>query len=238
MRAIAIVLGISFLASSTQCFALERTITVTGTAQTMVTPDHATIEIGVKTRGQTVGEAIRLNAPTMKAVIDALIASGIPRSDLQTESFEVEQAHPQLPNGAPDTEKTIGYDADNEIRVSLSAMDRIGEIIDTAVRAGATYTGQITFSIKNADPVLNQVRAEAMRNAREKAVALVEPEHKKVGELLAVGTGISGLREDFGRGYYASSPIAVVPTSGVVATEIVPQQIPISETVTATFALQ
>jgi uncharacterized protein YggE len=122
----------------------------------------------------------------------------------------------------------------------MTAMDKIGDVIDAAARAGATDTGRIFFSLQNDEAVLNQVRAAAMRDARRKAEMLVAPEHKTVGELLIVGRGVSGLEEYEPRGLYSMSPVTAVGQAEMKfeGAQIVPGQVTISDTVTATFALQ
>lgn len=221
-------------------FALDRTITVSGTAHVDVVPDYASVQIGVSTTGKTVAEALAKNGPAMKAVLRAIETSGVPRKDVRTESFEIKPVYQRLPNGDADTSRMIGYSADNEVNVGMTAMDKIGNVIDAAARAGATDTGRISFSLQNDEAVLNQVRAAAMRDARRKAEMLVAPEHKTVGELLVVGRGVSGLEEYEPRGLYSMSPVTAVAQAEMKfeGAQIVPGQVTISDTVTATFALQ
>jgi uncharacterized protein YggE len=216
----------------------DRTITVEGTAHLRVAPNRADIGIGVAANGKTVADALSKNAPVMQAVVHAIERAGVSPKDIRTSSFEIAPVYPRLPSGEPDSSRTIGYTATNELSVRLTATDRIGAVIDAAARAGATDTGRISYSLANDDAVLAQVRAEAMRDARRKAEELVAPEHKTVGELVSVGRGISGLDENLPSawsGFNGPAPeIAEIP-SGI---QIVPGEITISETVVATFALQ
>ncbi|HEY8696570.1 MAG TPA: SIMPL domain-containing protein [Rhizomicrobium sp.] len=221
-------------------FAEDRTITVEGTAHLRVAPDRADIDIGVATNGKTVADALSRNAPVMQAVVQAIERAGVSPKDIRTNSFEVAPINPRLPNGDTDSSRTIGYSAINQLSISVVAMDRIGEVIDAAARAGATDTGRISYSLANDDAVLAQVRAEAMRDARRKAEELVAPEHKTVGELVAVGRGISGLDENLPTMLANfSGPVTAEPQAEMrFGIQIVPGEITISATVVATFALQ
>lgn len=218
--------------------AQERTITVTGTARLQVPPDHADLDIGVSSDGKTVADALGKNAPLVKAVVQAMELAGVAPKNIQTHSFQIAAISPRLPNGDIDTSRTIGYSVTSELSVSLTEMNRIGEIIDVAARAGATDTRSISYSLTNNDAILAQVRADAMRDARRRAEQLVAPEHKTVGELLSVGRGISGSDDnlptafaDFGGSLPSLMPLREMPY-------IAPEEIRVSESVIATFALQ
>jgi uncharacterized protein YggE len=66
-------------------------ITVTGSGQVYVVPDMGYIDIGVRSRGATVIEAIAINNEQANAIQAALVEQGIEVEDIQTSNFNVYQ---------------------------------------------------------------------------------------------------------------------------------------------------
>ncbi|MFM7443406.1 MAG: SIMPL domain-containing protein, partial [Tabrizicola sp.] len=65
------------------------TITVTGEGMAEVTPDLATLSIGVTTTGATAAEALAANSASLAAVLEKLKAAGIEDRDIQTSNLSV-----------------------------------------------------------------------------------------------------------------------------------------------------
>jgi uncharacterized protein YggE len=143
-------------------------------------PDTATIGAGVTTRAATASEAMRQNAAKMDAVIARLRAMGIPRADIQTSNFSLNPQYRYLRDGAPPT--FLGYDAANQVNVTLRNLDRIGAALDALVAAGANNFYGPNFTLEKAGPA----KAVARRNAYARAQA-------QAGELARMA-GYSGVR--------------------------------------------
>src|SRR5688572_25392428 len=89
----AVALGLA--AFSTNLWAQDSTrpitpqVVTTGQGEVRVTPDKATISMGVQTRATTAADAATQNSRKQRAIIDAVRAKGVPAEQIGTSSFNV-----------------------------------------------------------------------------------------------------------------------------------------------------
>lgn len=150
-----------------------REITVTGTGDIDVQPDHAQIQIEVRTEGINVSTAQQENAVIMNRVIDSLIALNIPREAIQTTAYAI------FPNYDFIEGRQVlrGYEVQNAITVKLKNISQVGTVIDTAVRNGANQVSAVQFKIVNEDAYYRQALQFAMIDAMAKAKSIAETMH-------------------------------------------------------------
>jgi uncharacterized protein len=67
----------------------ERTISVTGTATTDVSPDLVSIQFGVDTEAKTAKDAVNSNAQMMTAVVSAVQNLGITKDEISTAEYTI-----------------------------------------------------------------------------------------------------------------------------------------------------
>ncbi len=67
----------------------QRTVNVSGYAETQATPDLAHISAGVVTQGATAAVVTQQNTQSMRGVFDALRAAGVAEADIRTSRFNV-----------------------------------------------------------------------------------------------------------------------------------------------------
>lgn len=199
-------------------------IVVAGTADTTIAADRASIEIAVDTRGATADEAGRVNARIQHAVIAALRAAGADSAQISTREYSV---HANMkPDGPNKPMKQDGYVADNTIRLVLSRFDRMGAFIDTALAAGASRIGDVTFTSTTEREARRRVLAQAVANARADADAMARAAGGSLGRLVEVSTEHPGV---------TLSPLrldqVVVNSTNEVTTEITPRPIAVRTTV-------
>ena len=65
------------------------TLELSGTGIVDVVPDIATLRISIVSERKTAAEAVSANAKDANAVIERLLALGLPRGDLQTEGLNL-----------------------------------------------------------------------------------------------------------------------------------------------------
>ena len=181
----------------------KNTINVSGTATVEAMPNLVGIYFNIQTTGDTTNEASEANAEIVDELTDSLIALGLGKEDIITQSYNVYQDYDWI-NGNR-IEK--GYIATHSIKIKISTeeSEKIGQIIDAGTSAGAGIN-YINFELSQ--ELQNQYKAEAMQyaaeDARMKAEAIAQGLNKKVGRLVSVSTS------DFG---YA--PWAVYEARGV-----------------------
>jgi uncharacterized protein YggE len=144
-----------------------RTITVFGEGIVKGKPDLAYISLGVQNEAQTANAAQKNNAQTMQKIINSLEQLGMSEEDMQTSRYSV---YPFYSYGNEDREpKLAGYRANSTVTVKVKQIDRIGELIDAGVKAGANNVEEIRFTIEDNQALLLDALEAAAKDARAKA---------------------------------------------------------------------
>jgi uncharacterized protein YggE len=131
-----------------------------------VPPDKATIVLGVETQGASAAAALQANASQMTRVADALRAGGIDPRDIQTSTLSVSPQYAYAQGQAP---RLTGYQAANQVTVTVEDLTRLGRVVDAVVNAGATNVGAITFGLKSRGSAENFARLAAVKDLDDKA---------------------------------------------------------------------
>ncbi len=154
----------------------QNIISVTGTATKNVAPDQVIVNFGLETRALTAEEASQQNAKTMTSMIDAVKAMGITEKELSTSNFNIFPVYDE--KGSVIT----GYKVSNTVSVKTKMLDKAGQIIDTAVKAGANRVDSVYFTLS--DDLQKQLRddliPDAVKDAQMKADKALEPVGKKI----------------------------------------------------------
>jgi uncharacterized protein len=158
----------------------RRTITVHGTATITVDPDEAVLRLGVRTQADRAQEAMDLNSQKMQKVLDALRELGLGDDDLATSLIEL---YPRYDDRG---EHVIGYDAANEVEVTVTELNAVGRVLDAAVDAGANVAGGISFRVSDASEGLDDALAEAVGDARAKAETMAAAADAGVGQVVTI----------------------------------------------------
>ena len=157
-------------------------IWASGEGKVTVTPDIATLSLGVEAQAATVAEAQSQAAEAMDAVMAALAASGIAEKDIQTQYFNIDQ----VTSWDKDTgeEIVIGYRVTNMVTAKIREIDKAGSIIDAVAAAGGDLTriNSISFSVDDPSAYYDEARQEAMADARAKAEQLAELAEVELGK--------------------------------------------------------
>ena len=162
-------------------------ITVVGTATREVEPDRATLSVGVTTERTNPAEAMNENAKAAKAIVDAIEATGVERRDIRTSTLSLSPVYTQ---GSATTPSIIrSYRASNQVSVTLRKIDAVGALIGKLAEKGVTNISGPSFEVSSADKIIDELRAEAAKNARRKAEMLAAALDVKVGRVLDVRTG-------------------------------------------------
>jgi uncharacterized protein YggE len=200
-----------------QAQSTTRQILVTGTGKANMVPDMAYINIGVNTQSRDVTEALTENNDQSQKLTAALKKLGVEEKDIQTTSFNI---YPQ--QQFDDTGEMIGtlYVVDNIVSLTVRDLPRLGEMLDTAVRAGANSINSIQFEIQEKDKALSEARKEAVGKAQAQAEELSAAAGVELGELLTINVNnINNNPQPFygygmgGGGGYGSTVNTTVPVS-------------------------
>jgi len=161
-------------------------IVTSGSGVVKLKPDRATLTVAVVTRATSAAEAGRLNVNRILPVIAALKRQRLPDSAIVSTGYTVSIERDPLgrtpvPADAPQT-----YVARNAIRVSLLDLEMLGQLVDTALSAGASEITNITFASSQAVDARQRAIAAAVRAARADAAAAAAAAGGVLGALIEV----------------------------------------------------
>ena len=140
----------------------EKTIDVTGTATITKPTDRAILSIGVETQAENAENAEDENTVISNNIYQSLEYLGLTSKDYKTQSFNI------YPNRDwNDGGDITGYTVTHMISIDTDKIDKIAEILDNVVKAGANNIYGIDFTLK--DETNELARAEAYEKATEYA---------------------------------------------------------------------
>lgn len=160
------------LASSVPAAAEPAYITVAGQGTVSAAPDSVTLNTGVISSAKTAREALAANSTTMTAVFAALKKLGVPDQAIRTNNLNLSPQYAASPMNTlsfPGDRPVIGYRVTNNVNVRLDDPSRAGAVLDALVAAGANEAGGLSYTFRNDKGLLSQARAEAVKNAIERA---------------------------------------------------------------------
>lgn len=140
-----------------------QTMILSGHGQVIAEPDTAVIRLGVQTTGTDLKEVQSRNAQISQAVLDALRQMGI--EDIKTVQYSVEKLY-DYENGV---QVDRGYSVRNIVEIRTTAIDQTGEIIDTAVNAGANIVEFISFEVSDRQRYYQEALNLAVNDAIDKS---------------------------------------------------------------------
>jgi len=205
-------------------------IWVNGEGKVTVTPDIATLSLGIEAQAATVAEAQAQAAVAMAAVRTALTENGVADKDIQTQYFNIYQVTRWDDN--KNEEIVIGYRVTNMVTAKIRDIEQAGPVIDAVAAAGGDYTriNNISFSVDDPTPYYADARQKAMADAKAKAEQLADLAGVNLGKPTYISEG-------------TVSPPVVYRDAGMEAmapaptTPISPGEIDLSLTVQVAYAI-
>lgn len=179
-------LGVRMPATHAQARDLPPVISVTGQASIAVAPDHAQLRAGVTSQGASAREASDTNGSAMTAVMAALTAAGTAERDIQTSRLSLQ------PISEPDRvgpARITGFRASNQVTVTVHAIDKLSELIDRLVAAGANEIAGIEFRVSSPSQALDEARLKAIADARRKAEIYARAAGVTLGKPVSISEG-------------------------------------------------
>lgn len=162
-----------------------RTLSVSGSGDAFLAPDIAYIYIGVHTESPTAADAVTDNTAQTEKLMQAIRDFGIDAKDIRTTNFSIWPMDRFDPGtGMPSGEKT--YAVDNTVYVTVRNLETLGDLLDTAVQAGANTVNSIQFDVAEKDGALKEARAAALEDAKSQAQALAEAAGLSLGEIRTI----------------------------------------------------
>lgn len=158
------------------------TIAVSGMAEQEVAPDMAYINVGINVRADDAETARTQEAQIASQIRRALLGLAITDNDLQNTSYYLYQEYKVDRNGVRTADK---YVLDSSIKVTVKDLDKLSQVIDNVVEAGATNISNITYALSTQNIIQRQLLATAVENARDKAAVVANAGSRTLGNMLS-----------------------------------------------------
>jgi len=196
-------------------------LSVSTTESVTVVPDVAYVTLGVQSQGMDAAEAMSQNNTIANAVLAAIKNQGIAEGDIQTTNMNIYQDYND-PNM---------YNVEIDYQVKVKPIDKVGGVIDSAVKAGANVSYSLYFDIEDRDSVYLQALEMAMASVAEKANQMAAAGGLEIDRVLLVQEG--------GSDYYPMYSSAMAASEGAMdSVSVNPGQMDVSATVSATYLLK
>ena len=158
----------------------NRTLTVSAEGRVTVDPDVAILHIGFQTQPSDAKSAYAAGAKISNDIFNALKQAGIPGTSIRSEWQRLDSV-----SGKPHK-----FTLAQQWTVKTPP-ERAAEILDIAVGAGATDSGQIDWTVQDEQALEDQALDQAASRARANAAVLAKGMGAHLGSLVYVTNQIS-----------------------------------------------
>ena len=193
-------------------------------------PDRAFVMVTTESRSRNPKDAQTENAERMAAVQQKLRDARLPKDAIRTLGYHLDFEY-DFVNG-----KRVprGYVARNTIEVRVDELDRVGEVVDLAVGAGATSIGDVRFDLKDRAAVERDALRAAVADALARAEAAAAGAGRTIDRIWRIEE--QGARVPAPR--FIGAPMMRAEAQAAPETPITPGEIEIRAQVTLTAVLK
>ena len=161
--------------------AVERTVSVTASATLKVPNDSASLGFSVSRERRTRGAALRAVSSGLRGVIAAVQGTpGVGAGDVATGRISVRKSS---------RGERVVYRATEGIGVTLHQPDQAGELVSTAIAAGATGVSGPNFFVGDTEAAFAGALTAAFDKAKGQAAALATRAGGTLGPALTIDEG-------------------------------------------------
>lgn len=169
----------------------QRTISVSGSAQVRVAPDIVQLMLAIVTHDKAIIKAKSLNDERTSKTLAAMKKFGIEAKDLQTDRISISASFDS--NESRIRDEPDSFEVSRSIVVTLRDVKRFEDLLTTAIAAGANRTEGIDFQSSALRKHRDLARAQSVKAAKEKAIALAKELDATIGKPLSISeTSSSG----------------------------------------------
>jgi hypothetical protein len=204
----------------------HRTITVNADGRVSVDPDVAILHVGFETKPTDAKSAYADGARISNAIVDAIKQAGIPETSIRSEFQRLE----------PVDVKNHKFKLTQNWTVKTPPA-RAGEILDVAINAGATDSGEVEWTVQDIHALEDQALEQDTSRARDDAAVMAKANGAHIGNLLYITNQITASS----RNYLNTSNAEMQISAGVASAPplaIEPRKVVREATVYAVFAIE
>jgi len=186
--------GSSGKTQNTETAGQAKTIVVQSEGSVKVVPDIVMVRIEISTEKPTSEEAVNINSIDAQNVVTAIKTLGESDLKIETSGYSLAPLYNYIDNKPP---QIYAFSAVTTLLVTTKKIEKIGNIITTAVEAGASNISSISYDLsdeikKNAK---NEALTIAVKDANDKADAIAKALAADILEIYSVneaGTSYPG----------------------------------------------
>jgi uncharacterized protein YggE len=163
-------------------------ISVDAEGKVLATPDLATLTLEVETQAATAAAAARENAHQADRVLAAVKKVLGPEDKVRTLGYRLLPVYSSRNKSSPPEIKA--YRAVNRLEVKVLDVTRLGTVIDTALKNGASRVNGPFWGHSRIEELQRQAAVKALERARGLAEALAQAAGVKIKGVDQISTGI------------------------------------------------
>ena len=163
------------------------TITVSGHGTVTAEPDTASVSLGVSVTESRATDALGRASERAAALIATLRGLGVAERDITTTGVTLAPQY-QYDRDLP---RILGYQASNDLTVTIRDLATAGRVIDAAVGSAgdAARVGGVSFSVGDTAAVVGAARGAAIADATRRAGDYASTGHVQVGTIVEISEG-------------------------------------------------
>ncbi len=158
---------------------------VEGTAKRDVKPDTINLTVGVITEGNDIIKMQDAGNKKINDTVAELKDLGISEDKIQTSVFSLTPTYDYTGN----TSKIVGYTLNIELAVEVAATEEgnaAGDVIQIATDNGLNEVRSLQYSLSNQEDVLEELKLEAIADAKAKKDDLADAAGLRLGKLKTI----------------------------------------------------
>jgi uncharacterized protein YggE len=175
-------LGISAAAQDIQINRQNKTIAVTADESATADAEVAVLGIGFHNYAATQDLAYKDNVKTSDSIIKALLATGIPKENLETEKLQLTHVEPDQ-RWSPEMKKERQFEAQQSWHVTVPVR-QAQAVVDLAVNKGANEVDDVEWEVVDQLALQAKASGAALAKARTIADQMAKGLGAKLGELV------------------------------------------------------
>ncbi|HEY9073174.1 MAG TPA: SIMPL domain-containing protein [Desulfobaccales bacterium] len=165
-----------------------RTIAVEADGKVMAIPDLARLTLEVETQAPQAEAAAQENARRAEALVKALKQSLTPDDQVKTLGYRLSPVYAPKTKSGPPVIKA--YQAVHRFQVKLKGPERLGAVIDLALKNGASGVNGPFWEHSRLEELQRQAAVAALKRARRLAEALAQSQGLKIKGVEKISTGL------------------------------------------------
>lgn len=167
----------------------QNAITIEGLGKVTAAPNIAVTSVGLVTEKSDVAAAQLENSQKMNALVASLKKIGIAEDDIKTAQYQI---YPKYSYEEKKGSSITGYSVSQSLDVKIRDLAKISDVLAAAGVAGANQVSGIQFTIDEPKNLRAEARAEAVKDAQDKAEKLANDLGIRLGRVIGFSESQGG----------------------------------------------